>query len=343
MFEKIVLDVLTAAYGWKDPEIKPVQSGLINTTLRVITGEKVYLLQKVNTHVFKWPGLIDENLRLIDRYLQQHAPGYLFTAPVLSREGKGLVEVDGAFYRVFEWVEGSHTIDTVAAPAQAREAAAQFGKFTALLDGFDAEKLQITLPDFHNLGLRVAQFEQSIDNGNSERIRESADIIAYLRSQSGILERFETFARNPETRQRVTHHDTKISNILFDKEDKGLCVIDLDTVMPGYFLSDLGDMYRTYVCPVSEEEKDLDMLTVRKPFMDAIRNGYLSAMDTTLSNFEKDHFELGGQVLIYMQAIRFLADYLNNDVYYGSRYPGHNLVRAANQARLLAVFNETLG
>jgi aminoglycoside phosphotransferase (APT) family kinase protein len=342
MLEKSILDRISAVYGWEQPEVLPVHSGLINTTLKILVGGNTFLLQKVNTRVFHHPEKIDDNLRMLQLYLAEHAPGYLFTAPVLNTTGKGLIEINGDHYRVFEWVKGSHTIDTVQEPAQAREAAAQFGQFTALLEGFDARKLHITLPDFHNLGLRVQQYEQAAANGNAERINESADTIAYLRSQSYILDQFETFTRSPETRQRVTHHDTKISNILFDEQDKGLCVIDLDTVMPGYFLSDLGDMYRTYVCPVSEEEKDLDRITVRKPFMEAIRSGYLSAMDTTLSNFEKDHFELGGQVLIYMQAIRFLADYLNNDIYYGSRYLGHNLVRARNQARLLEGFNEVL-
>jgi Ser/Thr protein kinase RdoA (MazF antagonist) len=342
MLEKAIPDRIKTAYGWEQPEVIPVHSGLINTTLKVLVDGRSYLLQQVNTKVFQHPEKIDANLQMLQRYLQQHAPDYLFTAPVINREGKTLVLIDGAFYRVFAWVEDSHTIDTVQLPAQAWEAAAQFGKFTALLEGFDASRLEITLPDFHNLGLRVQQFEQAANNGNTTRINESAATIAYLRSQFDILERYNAFTRNPETRQRVTHHDTKISNILFDQHDKGLCVIDLDTVMPGYFLSDLGDMYRTYVCPVSEEEKDLDLVTIRKPFMDAIRSGYLSATDTTLSNFEKDHFELAGQVLIYMQAIRFLADHLNNDVYYGSRYPGHNLVRAKNQSRLLELFNQAI-
>ncbi len=341
MLEKYVLDRIAAAYGWDQPEVHPVHSGLINTTLRIVVGAKTYLLQQVNTRVFHHPEYIDQNLRMLQSYLQQ-VPGYIFTAPVINKEGRGLVELGEDVYRVFEWVEGSHTIDTVQHPEQAREAAAQFGRFTALLDGFDAGRLHTTIPDFHNLALRVQQFEQAARNGNSERINASSDTIAYLRSQSGILDRYEAFTQNKETRKRVTHHDTKISNILFNDNDRGICVIDLDTVMPGYFTSDLGDMYRTYVCPVSEEEKDLDKLQVRKPFMEAIREGYLSAMDRILTPFEKDHFEFAGQVLIYMQAIRFLADHLNNDAYYGSRYPGHNLVRARNQSRLLEVFTEAL-
>ena len=143
-------------------------------------------------------------------------------------------------------------------------------------------------------------------------------------------------------KKRVTHHDTKISNVLFDGQDKGICVIDLDTVMPGYFLSDVGDMFRTYSCPVSEEEKNLYLVMVRKDFMQAIEKGYLSAMTDELSQFEKDHLYFGGEMLIYMQAIRFISDYLNNDIYYGSRYPGHNLVRTQNQVRLLEEFQKAI-
>jgi aminoglycoside phosphotransferase (APT) family kinase protein len=164
--------------------------------------------------------------------------------------------------------------------------------------------------------------------------------VKYLQSKSGIVDRYKLFLAGKDVRVRVTHHDTKISNVLFDQAGKGLCVIDLDTVMPGYFLSDVGDMFRTYVCPVSEEEKDLDKIVVRKEYLEAVRQGYLQAMAGSLTNFELDHFHFAGTMLIYMQAIRFLTDYLTGDKYYGSRYPGQNLVRAQNQGRLLELFQQ---
>ncbi len=129
---------------------------------------------------------------------------------------------------------------------------------------------------------------------------------------------------------------------MLDENDKGLCVIDLDTVMPGYFLSDVGDMLRTYICPVSEEESDLDRVVVRKDFIRAIEEGYLKPMEPLLSLFERDHFYYAGSMLIYMQSLRFLSDHIRNDTYYGARYPGHNQYRAANQARLLQLFHEAL-
>ena len=342
MMDEKTLSIISTAYGWDEIQTVPVHSGLINTTLKVIVGGNTYLLQQVNTNVFHHPEQIDENLGMLANHLHKQAAGYLFTAPVAMTDDKTLLAIDSRYYRVFNWVAGSHTIDVVSEPGQAYEASRQFGQFTALLKGFDAEQLHLSLPDFHNLSLRYRQFEKALQNGNNERILAATDAIAYLQSQIRIVKRYESFIGHPEAKKRVTHHDTKISNVLFDGQDKGICVIDLDTVMPGYFLSDVGDMFRTYSCPVSEEEKNLDLVMVRKDFMQAIEKGYLSAMKDELSQFEKDHLYFGGEMLIYMQAIRFISDYLNNDIYYGSRYPGHNLVRTENQIRLLEEFKKAI-
>ena len=123
--------------------------------------------------------------------------------------------------------------------------------------------------------------------------------------------------------------------MLFDSAGKGLCVIDLDTVMPGYFISDVGDMMRTYLSPVNEEESETDKIIIRKDFYEAIVQGYLSEMGPELTETEKEQFHFSGLFMVYMQALRFLTDHINNDVYYGSRYEGQNLVRAINQATLL--------
>jgi hypothetical protein len=125
---------------------------------------------------------------------------------------------------------------------------------------------------------------------------------------------------------------------LFDKNDDALCVIDLDTVMPGYFMSGVGDMMRTYLCPVNEEEKDVTKIIIRKDFYDAIVNGYLSQMQDELTVEEKRHFHFAGECMIYMQALRFLTDHINDDVYYGAAYEKHNYNRAKNQIALLQQF-----
>ena len=134
---------------------------------------------------------------------------------------------------------------------------------------------------------------------------------------------------------RVTHHDTKINNVLFNEDKKGICPIDLDTVMPGYFISDLGDMFRTYLSPGSEEETDLEKIFARKDFKDAIIEGYLSQMADQLTSKEKELIPYAGEFMIFMQAIRFLSDFLNGDVYYGIRYEMNNFDRTKNQLHLL--------
>ncbi|MCK9402473.1 MAG: aminoglycoside phosphotransferase family protein [Chitinophagaceae bacterium] len=337
-----IQDLLANWYGWENAVFLPVASGLINDTSKVEADGHTYLCQKINTKVFKNPEQIDANLGMLANYLSVHAPGYLFTSPVVTVDGRTMVLMDDQYYRVFDWVKGSHSIEVVATPEQAFEAANQFGLFTSLLQGFDVESLHSSLPDFHHLSLRYHQFKKALLSGNTHRINGSAEAIGYLQSQEGIVKRYEAFIQQPDAHKRVTHHDTKISNILFNDEQKGICVIDLDTVMPGYFLSDVGDMFRTYVCPVSEEETDMNRISIRSNFMEAIQKGYLATMGDALSSFEKDHFFFAGEMLMYMQALRFMTDHLNNDVYYGCRYPDHNLTRAENQLRLLELFRKCL-
>lgn len=317
-------------------EVKPFGTGLINNTWAITTGDKKFILQRINQNIFKQPADIAANISMIGNYLGQHYPDYLFVTAEKTLQKQDLVfESQQGYFRLFPFVKGSHTIDVVSTPAQAFEAAKQFGRFTKLLAGFPAVELRITLPDFHNLPLRYQQFETAIEHGNKQRIQETASTIYFLRQHRKIVTISESIPGNPAFKKRVTHHDTKISNVLFDEQDKGLCVIDLDTVMPGYFISDVGDMLRTYLSPVSEEETDFSKITIREDYFKAIADGYLSEMNEELSKEEKAHFVYAGKFMIYMQALRFLTDYINNDVYYGSKYEGHNFMRAKNQVVLL--------
>jgi thiamine kinase-like enzyme len=200
--------------------------------------------------------------------------------------------------------------------------------------------LKITIPGFHDLSVRYTQFEEACSTGSATRIAQAEQEIEFLRNNASIVKTFQTIQSSKLFKIRVTHHDTKISNVLFDQFDKGICVIDLDTVMPGYFISDVGDMLRTYLSPVSEEEKDLSKIRVRNDYFSAILEGYLSCMAADLNNEELEQFVYSGMFMIYMQAIRFLTDHLNNDVYYGAAYEGHNFIRAKNQITLLTRLQE---
>ena len=219
------------------------------------------------------------------------------------------------------------------------EAAKQFGKFTKILSGFNTNELYETIPHFHDLNLRYKQFLQAIKHGNKERINQSEKIIAIIAKTYKYYKCYDEILQNPSFKKRVTHHDTKISNVLFDENNKGIAVIDLDTVMPGYFISDVGDMLRTYLSPVSEEEINFDLIEVRDEYFKAIAEGYLNEMKHELLPEEINAFVYAGKFMIYMQALRFITDYLNNDIYYGAKYPLHNFNRAQNQLRLLRMFN----
>ena len=322
-------------FGLINYSVTPFGNGLINTTLLVETPAEKFILQKINKNIFKSPEDIAFNTRLINNHLLQHHPEYLFTTPLQNKKGSDLVKTNEGFFRLFSFVKNSHTIDIVQTPDQAFEAAKQFGRFTKLLVALNPSQLKITLPHFHDLSLRNGQFEEALQNGNRERLDQSKEVIEFIIEQKNILQTFDEIKSNTDFKIRVTHHDTKISNILFDENNKGICVIDLDTVMPGYFISDVGDMMRTYLSPAGEEEKDFSKIEIREDFYKAIVNGYLSEMKYELGCTEKNYFFYAGKFMIYMQALRFITDHLNNDIYYGAKYEGHNFVRAGNQVMLL--------
>jgi Ser/Thr protein kinase RdoA (MazF antagonist) len=329
-----MLEQILQQYNLAGPVLKttPFGNGLINHTWMVTHAGTGYILQRINHHIFKKPAAIASNIRLMADYLSANHPDYLFVRPVSTTNGEDMVHTpSGEYFRLFPFVEKSHSVDVVSNPSQAFEAARQFSCFTLLLSGLDAGQLKITLPDFHNLPLRYRQFQAALLHGNKVRIKESEHLIRRLQSLAGIVSVSESIYKNPAFKTRVTHHDTKISNVLFDEKEKGLCVIDLDTVMPGHFISDVGDMLRTYLSPVSEEEKDFSEIDIRDDYFKAIKEGYLREMGNELSQPEKEHFVYAGKFMIYMQALRFLTDHINDDAYYGAKYEGHNLVRAGNQ------------
>ena len=330
--------VILKNYGFTDGPIivKAFGSGLINHTWKVTYQHNEYILQRINDEVFKQPMDITNNIGLLANYLRKNHPDYFFVATVKTVDGKEMIYVkDKGYFRMFPFVPGSHSKDVSKTPREAFEAATQFGRFTKLLADFPIDQLKIPIPDFHNLSLRYQQFLAALRDGNQQRIKKTEELSAELLSHVKIVREYERIIVDDNFKRRVTHHDTKISNVLFDEAGNGLCVIDLDTVMPGHFISDVGDMMRTYLPPVSEEEKDFNKIEIREDFYHAIVNGYYNEMKEVLTEKEKHYFFYAATFMIYMQAIRFLADYLNDDIYYGSKYPGQNLVRAGNQAILL--------
>ncbi len=335
---------ILSKYGFDESEfsVKPFGNGLINHTWKIIYAGREFLLQKINQQVFKRPLEILDNCRQLESYFKVNHPDYLFVAPLPALNHLNYV-VDGEnnMYRLFPFIKNSHSYNSVSSPDLAFEAAKQFGKFTRLLAHFDPLALHTTLPDFHNLSLRYLQYQQALENAGSNRIEKSTPVISLLDEQKEIVARFENARNNNSFTQRVIHHDAKINNVLFDiGTNKALCVIDLDTVMTGYYISDVGDMLRTYLSPASEEEPDTSLVQIREEYFYEIVKGYLSEMQSELSPGEIQYFVYAGKFAIYLQLIRFITDYLDNDRYYQVKYPDHNLVRANNQAVLLKRYLE---
>jgi hypothetical protein len=336
MVEESNLPELLEEFGIKNVQsIEPYGNGLINSSWKVTANETVVFLQRINEKVFPDPGAIATNLQLLGDSLSINHPDYLFVVPIQTRKGKPFLHVnDREYYRLFPFIKDSRSFDIVETENQAYEAARQFGMFTKKLALFPYEKLKVVLPDFHNLLFRHRQFTQAISSASGQRLKEASGIIKDIRENADIVSIFEKILTAPAFLKRVTHHDTKISNVLFDRNDKGICVVDLDTVMPGYFISDFGDMMRTYLSPSGEEDNDFQKIIVRNDFFKAIVEGYLEQMSAMLNSTERDMLIYSGLFMSYMQSMRFLTDYLMDDVYYGSSYEQHNLVRASNQMRL---------
>ncbi|MEN9319428.1 MAG: hypothetical protein RLZZ309_415 [Bacteroidota bacterium] len=327
-------------YGWENAIAIPLSQGLINQTYELQTAQGAFILQNINTQVFKDPYAIDHNIKSIGQYYNTTVPDQLYTHLVPNLRGETLIEWEGKHYRAFKKIEG-FALDVLTNADQAKEAAHQFGKFTASLSEFPIEALKVTIPHFHDLALRYHQFEQALIHGDTKRMATAKDAIQFLQSHQSYVKKWLDFTSNKEAHLRVTHHDTKISNVLF-KDENAICVIDLDTTMPGYFISDIGDMCRTYLCPVNEACQDLSQIKIIPERWTAIQNGYLEAMGEFLTSFEKDHFAFSGQCIIYMQALRFITDYLQLDQYYKIDRPSQNLDRTLNQHQLLIEFNKII-
>lgn len=332
---------IAASYNLTIAEINPIQSGLINSTFKVTTLQGNYIVQQVNTSVFKNVDAIAENISKVGNYLKNVFPDYLFTHPIPQQNGEPLLKHESLVFRVFPFINNTHTIQTTSSPDEAYEAAYQFALFTKKLTGFPSETLHETIPDFHNLHLRYYQFEQAVSANNDMRKTKASELIAILLKRTDIVKAYAYFIAHKDAKKRVMHHDTKISNVLFDAAGKGVSVIDLDTIMSGYLLSDVGDMLRTYIANVSEEETDIDRIFIRDAYVNAIERGYKAGLENEISSFESDNFYLYGRIMMYMQALRFLTDYLAYDIYYGQTYEDQNLNRAMNQYRLLQLFEES--
>jgi Ser/Thr protein kinase RdoA (MazF antagonist) len=256
---------------------------------------------------------------------------------VLTNAGKLFwIDEDENFWRATLFVNNSYTPTSLSNETEAGVVASCFGKFTLSLAGLSADKLDVIIPDFHNLSFRYHQFETAIKQATIQRLLKSTHVIAELRQRKFLVDFYEMIKTSEHYHTRIMHHDCKISNILFDRTTKQIiCPVDLDTTMPGYYFSDFGDMIRSMACTVDENSTRWEEIDVRPGYYKAIVKGYLETMGDAFSTEEQNRIHHSGLLLTYMQALRFVTDFLNNDTYYKTTYPEQNLNRALNQLILL--------
>lgn len=339
--ELTVAAAIFEAYGFDPTTITSQQigSGHINSTylLTNTLDGKQYILQHINTQVFKDPEAIANNIDQVASFLKINFPDYLFPTPLKTVDGKLMAIHNEQFWRLLPFIAHTVAFDTLDQPKQAFEAAKQFGKLSRLLDQFDVNTLQPTIPGFHDLAWRYEQFTFALHQSSEELMASAQEEIDFAENHRFILSYYESYQDHKDFPDRAMHHDTKISNVLLDETSfEGVCVIDLDTLMPGKFISDLGDMMRTYLCAFSENETDLSNIKIRLPYFKATIQGYLVEMASILTELEKELILFSGKYIIYMQGLRFLTDYLSGSHYYPIAYPTQNLDRAKNQFKLLS-------
>ena len=317
-------------------------SGHINDTYRAVFNQAevqvLFILQRINRAIFKNPAAMMENIQRVTAHLAAQVAGepdcerHVLTL-IPARNGQAWhVDEDGEYWRAYRFIERASTYDAVESTDQAYQAAKAFGRFQTLLGGLPEPRLHDTIPDFHNTPKRFQVLQQAIAldvAGRAMLAKPEIEFALAHESVAGIL----LNARLPE---RVTHNDTKFNNVMLDDATgEGICVIDLDTVMPGLTLYDFGDMVRTTTSPAKEDEQDLSQVSLQFPMFEALVRGYLSSAGGLLTDAEKDHLVLAGKVITFEQGVRFLADYLAGDTYYKVHRDSHNLDRCRTQFKLI--------
>jgi len=320
----------------------PYGSGHINDTYCVVfnqAGASVrYLAQRINHNVFENPAAVMENIQRVTRHLGAKSAGHpdasrMSLTLVPTREGlPWFRDADGNYWRVYLFIEKARTYDAVESASQAFEAAKAFGLFQKSLADFPPPRLHDTIPDFHHTPKRFVRLEQAVAADVVNRAQSvAAEIDFALRHKpmtSALLD-----AGLPE---RITHNDTKFNNVMLDDATgRGVCVIDLDTVMPGLSLYDFGDMVRTTTSPSPEDERDLSKVTMQFPMFEALARGYLSSASEFLTAPEKERLPLAGKLITFEIGIRFLTDYMEGDTYFKVRREGHNLDRCRTQFKMV--------
>ncbi len=326
---------------------KEYGNGLINDTF-IIKLKKPdfnkYIVQRLNTDIFKIPEHVSENIMRVTNHIRQKTKalgqddGRLTLTLVPAADGK-LFYKDGSgnVYRVFEYIDNSFSYDKLSCAGDMYTAGSSFGHFLALLSDFDSKTLHETIPNFHNTAMRYKALVGSVAHTDKEKLETACRELKFITDRAGDTEIVVRMLREGKLPLRVTHNDTKLNNILFDCETKkALCVVDLDTAMPGSVLYDFGDAIRTGAVTGAEDEKDLSEVRLDVRYFEAFSRGFIEKLGHCLTDTEKSMLVFGAKLLTLESAIRFLTDYFNGNVYFKTSYEEHNLVRCRTQIKLVS-------
>lgn len=324
----------------------PFGSGHINDTFKIVTDSDTaeqYLLQRINHHVFRNVDGLMANIEKVCSHLKQKL-AHLGDKEVLKRtmtliptlDGKHYYQDDhGDFWRIFILIPDTRSYDILETTDQAFSGGLAFGQFQKQLSDLDPTTIVEVLPNFHNIEFRMNNLREAIAKDAASRVAEVQDLLDYIFERESKMRTVLELGRADKLPLRITHNDTKFNNVLLDENDQVQCVIDLDTVMPGYVAYDFGDAIRTIINSAAEDEADVSKIVLNIPLFAAFTAGYLSEAKEFLTKTEAESLIHGVHLLPYMQAVRFLTDYIDGDTYYKIAYPEHNLVRTKAQLKLV--------
>lgn len=326
----------------EDSAVSRFGSGLINDTFSVSPpGAKTpkYLLQRINHQIFKDVPLLMNNIAQVTSHISQKLAGTGKEQPklILTKDSKEYsLDSAGNYWRVFGYMNNTKSYDAVESTKQAYEAGRAFGMFQAMLSDIDSSEIRDSIPDFHNIGKRQNDLKQAIADDKENRVKEVQAEIQFISEREKTMNVIPEMASKGLLPKRIIHGDTKFSNVLFNQDNEVQCVVDLDTVMLSYSAFDFGDAIRTIINSAPEDEKDLEKIRLNLPLFESYTRGYLEEAIQFLSAEELNSLVQGALLLPYMQAVRFLTDYIQGDVYYKISSPKHNLQRTRAQLELVS-------
>ena len=336
------LKTIASAFKIKG-DVKSIETygmGHINDTY-LVTADKRYILQRINTSLFSDPDALIENIRLVTEHVAKKLTGEKVLTLVGTEDGGFVVRAETGVYRMYDFIERTQCFQTADAEHFARSGEV-FGRFTAALDDFDAKKLYDVIPKFHDTRKRFADFVAALEKNASGRADTCSKEIDFVLNRKHYSPVFMDMLEKGQIPYRVTHNDTKLNNVLFDLDSDGGAVIDLDTVMKGAAGFDFGDSIRFGASTAAEDETDLDKVHFDIGLFSAYAKGYLAYMGKLLNDKEKETLAFSAILLTYECGMRFLADYIAGDTYFKIHRPSHNLDRARTQFRLIEEMEERL-